>query len=159
MVSVADPDARHIKKGKLGHPVQFGYKVQIVEAENGFVTDYSVSTENPPDAEALGPALDGHRAQFGRDPAIVATDRSYDSAANQQDCQSRHIKTVAIPSAVRSRPFRRAQRWRAGGDGTISRLKRKYGLRRSRYRGYEAMATGIGIFTHNVCRWSQRQTA
>ena len=169
MVSVADPDARPIKKGKLGHPVQFGYKVQIVEAENGFVTDYSVSTGNPPDAEALGPALDGHRAQFGRDPAIVATDRSYDSAANQQDCQSRHIKTVAIPkrgkkstarlAQERGAAFRRAQRWRAGGEGTISRLKRKYGLRRSRYRGYEAMATGIGIFTHNVCRWSQRQTA
>ncbi len=171
MVSVADPDARPIKKGKLEHPVQFGYKVQIVEAENGFVTDYSVSTGNPPDAEALGPALDGHRAQFGRDPAIVATDRGYDSAANQQDCQSRHIKTVAIPkrgkkstarlAQERGAAFRRAQRWRAGGEGTISRLKRKYGLRRSRYRGYEAVATGIGlgIFTHNVRRWAQRQTA
>ena len=50
MVSVADPDARPIKKGKLGKHVQFGYKVQIMEAENGFVTDYSVSTGNPPDA-------------------------------------------------------------------------------------------------------------
>ncbi|NMP25124.1 ISNCY family transposase [Sulfobacillus harzensis] len=171
MVSVADPDARPIKKGKLGTPVQFGYKVQIMEAENGFVTDYSVSTGNPPDADALGPALDRHRAQFGRDPDIVATDRGYDSARNQQDCQDRDIGTIAIPkrgkksgariAAERKPAFRRAQRWRAGGEGTISRLKRKYGLRRSRYRGYDAVATGIGlgIFAHNVRRWAQRQAS
>ncbi|NMP25133.1 ISNCY family transposase [Sulfobacillus harzensis] len=169
VVSVADPDARPIKKGKLGHPVQFGYKVQIVEAEQGFVTDYMVHIGNPPDADALSPALDQHRVQFGRHPDIVATDRGYDGAANQRDCERRGIKTVAIPkrgkkSAARivqeRRPaFRRAQRWRAGGEATISRLKRKYGLRRSRYRGYEAVATGIGlgIFTHNVRRWAQRQ--
>ena len=38
-------------------------------------------------------------------------------------------------------------------------LKRKYGLQRSPYRGYDAVATGIGlgIFAHNVCRWAQRQ--
>ncbi|POB10098.1 hypothetical protein CO251_11470 [Sulfobacillus sp. hq2] len=49
--------------------------------------------------------------------------------------------------------------WRAGGEATMSRLKRKYGLRRSRYRGYDAEATGIGlgIFAHNVRRWAQRQ--
>jgi IS5 family transposase len=171
MVSVADPDARPIKKGKLGKPVQFGYKVQIMEAENGFVTDYSVSTGNPPDADALGPALDRHRAQFGRDPDIVATDRGYDSARNQTDCHDRDIGTVAIPkrgkksaariAEERKPAFRRAQRWRAGGEGTISRLKRKYGLRRSRYRGYDAVATGIGlgIFAHNVRRWAQRQAS
>jgi IS5 family transposase len=81
------------------------------------------------------------------------------------------MKTIAIPkrgqnSATRlaeaRRPaLRRAQRRHAGGDGTMSRLQRNYGLRRSRYRGYEAVATGIGlgIFTHNVRRWAQRHSA
>ena len=115
--------------------------------------------------------MDRHRAQFGRDPDIVATDRGYDSARNQQDCQDRDIGTLAIPkrgkksaariTEERTPAFRRAQRWRAGGEGTISRLKRKYGLRRSRYRGYDAVATGIGlgIFAHNVRRWAQRQAS
>ena len=97
IVSLADPDARPIKKGKLGHPVQFGYKVNIMEAEDGFVTDYTVDKGNPPDVEALGPALDRHRAQFGRDPSIVATDRGYYSAANEKDCEQRGIPNVAIP--------------------------------------------------------------
>jgi len=171
VVSLADPDARPIKKGKLGQPVQFGYKVQIIEAEDGFITDYTVEKGNPSDVDALGPALDRHQTQFGRPPDIVATDRGYYSTANEEDCEKRRVRTVAIPkrgkkSAKRQqherRPaFRRAQRWRAGGEATISRLKRKNGLRRSRYRGYEAVATGIGlgIFAHNVRRWAQRRAS
>ncbi|POB09667.1 transposase [Sulfobacillus sp. hq2] len=124
MVSVADHDARPIKKGQRGQPVPLGYKVQITEAENGFVTDYSVHTGNPPDAEALGPALDRHRAQFGRDPDIVATDRGDDSARNQQEGRDRDMGTIAIPKRGkksearllegRTPAFRRAQRWRRG---------------------------------------------
>ena len=168
VVSLADPDARPIKKGKLDHPVQFGYKVQIIEAEAGFITDYTVEQGNPADVEALIPALDRHQKRFGRDPDIVATDRGYDSVENQRQCRTRPIRTVAIPkrgkkSAIRQqeekRPaFRRAQRWRAGGEGTISRLKRGYGLRRTRYQGHDRVATGIGlgIFAHNVHRYTQR---
>jgi len=171
IVSWADPDARPIKKGKLGQPVQCGDTVQIIEAEDGLVTDYTVERGNPGDTDALGPALDRHRAQFGRDPLIVATDRGYYSQANAQACANRGIRTVAIPKrgnksvarrAQERRPaFRRAQRWRAGGEATISRLKRQYGLRRSRYRGDEAVATGIGlsVFAHNVRRWAQRQVS
>jgi IS5 family transposase len=168
VVSLADPDARPIKKGKLGQPVQFGYKVQVWEAEGGLVTGYTGEQGNPADGEALIPALDQHRAQFGRDPALVATDRGYDSAANQKACRDRPIRTVAIPkrgkkSAARQRAehrpaFRRAQRWRAGGEGTISRLKRQYGLRRSRYRGHDRVTTGVGlgVFAHNLHRYSRR---
>ncbi len=169
VVSLADPEARPIKKGKLGRPVQFGYKVQVWEAEGGFVTGYTVEHGNPTDGAALIPALDQHRQQFGRDPIVVATDRGYDSAANQRACRDRPIRTVAIPqrgkkSAARHREerrpaFRRAQRWRAGGEGTISRLKRQYGLRRSRYRGHDRVTAGVGlgIFAHNVRRYAQRR--
>lgn len=169
--SWADRDARPIKQGKVGQAVQFGYKVQGIEAEAGFVTDYTVERGNPADVDALGPALDRHHTQFGRPPDIVATDRGYYRASNEKDCQHRKIRTVAIPKRGKKsskcqrherRPaFRRAQRGRAGAEATISRLKRKYGLRRSRYRGYDAVAAGIGlgIFAHNIRRWAQRRSA
>lgn len=76
------------------------------------------------------------------------------------------VQTVATPKrgkvsearrAVEARPaFRTAQKWRSGGEATISRLKRKYGLRRSRHRGKERVGTGVGlgILTHNVRRWA-----
>ena len=41
-MSLADPDVRPIVKGRLGKPVQFGYKTQMIEAEGGLVTDYTV---------------------------------------------------------------------------------------------------------------------
>lgn len=166
VVSVADPDARPIVKGKLGQSVQFGYKVQIIEAEGGYVTDYTVDQGNPPDTAALVPALERHKRRFGREPTVVATDRGYDSRENQEACRARGIRTVAIPkrgkssqarrALERSAAFRRAQRWRAGGEATISRLKRKYGLRRTRYRGQEAVAAGVGlgILAHNLRRWA-----
>lgn len=168
VVSLADPDARSIKKGKLGQPVQCGDQVQVWEADDGFVTGYTVEPGNPGEVEALIPALDQHRAQFGRDPAIVATDRGYDSATNQQACRDRPIRTVAIPkrgkkSVARQREahrpaFRRAQRWRAGGEGTLSRLKRQYGWRRTRYRGHDRVTAGVGlgICAHHLHRYSRR---
>ena len=171
LISLADPEARPIVKGKLGRRVEFGYKVQVIEAEGGFVTDYTVETGNPPDTEALLPALDRHRVRFGRDPAIVATDRGYDSADNQDSCKDRGIRTVAIPKrgrkskdrrAFERRPgFRSAQRWRANGEATIGRLKQRYGLRRSRYRGRDRVATGVGlgILAHNVRRWARQQAS
>ena len=35
VVSLHDPDARPIVKGRLGKPVEFGYKAQIVDNEDG----------------------------------------------------------------------------------------------------------------------------
>lgn len=96
VVSLADPDARPIVRGKLGKPVQFGYKVQIIEAEGGFVTDYTVEQGNPPDADALLPAVRRHKLRFGRVPGILATDRGYDSAANQTGCRSSLYRGTAV---------------------------------------------------------------
>lgn len=70
VVSLADRDARPIKKGNLGQSTQFGCQVQIIEAESSFVTDYTVERGNPSDVEALGPALDCHIAPVGRPPAL-----------------------------------------------------------------------------------------
>lgn len=136
MVSVADPDAWPIEKGKVGQPVPLGYKVQIMEAENGWETDYSVHTGNPPNAEALGPASDRHRAQFGSDPDSVATGRGYDSAHNQKDCHDCDIGTVAISKRGKRSEARIANAeprvspssaCACRSEGTISRVKQKHG--------------------------------
>ncbi len=47
IISIHDPEARPIKKGKLAKKVEFGYKVRIDETESGFVTGYAVYTGNP----------------------------------------------------------------------------------------------------------------
>jgi IS5 family transposase len=52
--------------------------------------------------------------------------------------------------------FRRAYRWRAGVEGRISLLKRRFGLARCRYHGEAGMErwVGLGILAHNLRRIS-----
>ena len=56
LVSLHDPDARPIRKGRLGKPIEFGYKAQIVDNADGVVLDHTVEIGNPPDAPQLAPA-------------------------------------------------------------------------------------------------------
>src|SRR3954453_17561514 len=56
-VSLHDPDARPIAKGRLGRPVEFGYKAQVVDNADGVVLDHTVDRGNPPDAPQRAPAL------------------------------------------------------------------------------------------------------
>lgn len=42
LVSLHDADARPIRKGRLGKPVEFGYKAQVVDNADGVILDHSV---------------------------------------------------------------------------------------------------------------------
>jgi len=81
IVSLHDPDARPIAKGRLGRPVEFGYKAQVVDNTDGIVVDHQVHRGNPPDAPQLVPAIARITARFGRAPRAVAADRGYGEAA------------------------------------------------------------------------------
>ena len=50
IVSFHDVDARPIRKGRLGKPVEFGYKAQIVDNADGIILDHTVQIGNPADA-------------------------------------------------------------------------------------------------------------
>jgi len=52
----------------------------------------------------------------------------------------------------RSRRFKKAQAWRTGGEGRISVLKRRHGLRRCLYWGVDKMKrwVGLGIIADNL---------
>ena len=65
-VSLHDGDARPIAKGRLGKPVEFGYKAQVVDNDDGVVLDHTVEQGNPPDAPQLAPAVKRVIARTGR---------------------------------------------------------------------------------------------
>ena len=74
LVSLADPDARPIRKGKLGKPTEFGYVAQICEVtENtrkgarGFILPGRPRARQP--GREPAPAPHRLRARPGRDPA------------------------------------------------------------------------------------------
>jgi transposase, IS5 family len=65
LVSLHDPDTRPIAKGRLGKPVEFGYKAQVVDNADGIVIDHNVVIGNPADAPLLAPAIERIARRFG----------------------------------------------------------------------------------------------
>src|SRR6201997_4811087 len=56
VISLHDADTRPIRKGRLGKPVEFGSKAQVLDNTDGVILDHSVELGNPPDAPQLAPA-------------------------------------------------------------------------------------------------------
>src|SRR5437764_1281399 len=86
-----------LAKGRLGRPVEFGYKAQVVDNRDGVVLDHTVEKGNPPDAPGLVPAVARITARFGKAPRAVAADRGYGEAAVDAGLESLGVKRVVIP--------------------------------------------------------------
>jgi IS5 family transposase len=161
LVSMHDPDARPIAKGRLGKPVEFGYKAQVVDNSDGIVLDHSVHQGNPADAPLLAPAIGRIKNLCGRAPRAVTADRGYGEAKIDEALTDLGVKNVVIPrkgkpSAARRdtehrRGFVRLVKWRTGSEGRISYLKRRWGWDRTLYDGLGGAATwcGLGVLAHN----------
>lgn len=166
IVSLHDPDARPIRKGRLGKPVEFGYKAQVVDNGDGIVLDHEVMVGNPADAPLLAPAIRRVAARFGKTPRAVTADRGYGEARIETELEDMGVEKVAIPRKGRpgaarqekqqSRPFVRLIKWRTGSEGRISSLKRSYGWSRTLTDSLSGAQTwcGLGILTHNAVKIS-----
>jgi IS5 family transposase len=164
LVSLADPDARPIRKGKPRHPTQFGYTLLLAEDERGFIADHQLQQSNPADAPQLVPAVQRVVAVTGRTPGTVVGDRGFGTAANDQVLEALGVKRVGLQrtgtpgkarlAVERTRRFRRLRNWRVGIEARISHLKRSFGLRRTRLRRLGGARTwvGLGLFAYNLQR-------
>jgi IS5 family transposase len=171
IVSLHDPDARPIVKGRLGKPVEFGYKAQVVDNEDGIVLDYTVEEGNPPDAPQLAPAIKRIKRRTGNAPRKVTADRGYGETKVEQNLHELGVETVAIPRKGQPgrarrehehRPaFRRLIKWRTGSEGRISHLKHRYGWARSGMDGRDRTAIwcGHGVLAHNLVKVTRLATA
>ncbi len=144
LVSLDDAGASPIRKGRLGKPVEFGYKAQIVDN-----TDYSVEIGNPPDTAQLVPAIERITRRTGRPPRAVTADRGYEDASVEDDLHQLGVRNVAIPrrskpsAARREFEHRRAFRDKIGGN-------------RSELTGIDGARIwcGHGVFAHNLVKIS-----
>jgi IS5 family transposase len=165
-VSLHEPDARPIAKGRLGKPVEFGYKAQLIDNDDGVIADYAVEQGNPADGPQLAPAVQRVIKRTGTKPRTVTADRSYGEKAIEDDLHGLGVRHVVIPrkgkpgqarQAAERRPaFRRAVKWRTGSEGRISTLKRQYGWDRARLDGTKGARiwAGHGVLAHNLVKIS-----
>lgn len=162
IVSVFEPHTEIIRKGKASKPTEFGKLVQVQEAENQIITHYEVFAQRPSDSELVVRAVAEQQRKLGRTPALVAADAGFYTRENERAMETMGVQWVSIPNRntrspdrrrhQRQRWFRKGQRWRTGCEGRISVLKRRHGLSRCRYRGFEGMQrwVGLGVIADNV---------
>jgi transposase, IS5 family len=144
LLSLFQPSAQILRRGKPHRPNEFGLLVKVQEADGGIVTDIHV-VPGKADAPLLVSSVEHHILTFGAPPRLVATDRGFHSDAGEAAIVKLGVRHAVIPkpgyrSAARiaherQRWFRRGRAWRAGGEARIGRLKNHFGMRRARYRG------------------------
>jgi transposase, IS5 family len=161
LVSLADPDARPIRKGKLGTPNQFGYVVQVAEVTantrrgaRGYLLPAVSAPGNPGENQLLDQTV-AELDRLGLRPREVALDGGFVPGPTTQTLAGlaparTFIAGRAEPGSRRTR--RRLARYRTGCEGRISHLKRGYGLRRSRLRGNQGQRiwTGWAVLAYNL---------
>jgi transposase, IS5 family len=146
IVSLFDPDARPIRKGKLGKPTEFGFVSQLTEVtENtkpgarGLILPASTQLGNPSENTLL-PDTVAELARLGISPREVALDGGFMPTPTSTALEHLHPRQVFIAGrqeATSKRTTRRMRRYRTGAEGRVSHLKRRYGLDRSRLKGDE----------------------
>ncbi len=165
LVSLHDPEARPIRKGRTGRPVEFGYKAQVTGNDDGVIVDYGIEAGHPADAPQLAPAISRIARRAGRVPRSVTADRGYGEPSIDRELEV-GVRTVAIPRKAKvssarrdiehARGFRRLVKWRTGSEGRISYLKHWYGWDRTLLDGREGASIwcGHGAFIHNLVKIS-----
>ncbi len=153
LVSLHDVDARPIRKGRLGKPVEFGYKAQIVDNADGVILDHTVEIGNPPDAPQLvagdrtdHPPHRAHATRGHRRPRLRrGLRRTRPTRPRRAQCGD---PTQPVnPAAARRefehrRAFRDKIKWRTGSEGRINHIKRSYGWNRTELTGMTAPGPG-----------------
>ena len=154
------------RQGRLGKPVEFGYKAQVIDNDDGIILDHNVEVGNPADAPQLVPGdrADHSRApdtRHGPSPPTAATVRH----GRERPARTRRTQRRDPPQRQTFRPASRGTpervpakiKWRTGTEGRISPLKRGYGWDRTASTGIERQpepGAGHGVFTHNLVKIS-----
>ena len=149
LLSIFEPYAQILRRGKLRKPVEFGTVVKVQEADGGIVTDIAPVLAKC-DAVLLVSSVERHTEVFKKPPRLVATDRGFWSGKGERRIKELGVEHAAVPRSgyrspariahERQRWFKRGRAWRQGGEACISRLKNRFGMARSRYRGEDGMA-------------------
>lgn len=167
LVSLADPGARPIVKGKLDKPVEFGRTGQVTQDESGYFTQYGVHNGTPGDTTILPGIIDEHGKQFPKALKVFAADMGFSSKENRELLEDRDVRRIGMawrgiaPPDIRAKQrrawFKALMAFRAGIEGSLSFLNRKFGLKRSMFRGDAGAGIWVGwvVLTANLYRFGR----
>lgn len=142
LVSLFDPDARPIRRGKLGKPNEFGYVVQMAEVTantrrgaRGILLPLKLQAGSTHENTLL-PATVAELKRLGITLKEAVFDAGFGRNATEGVLDGVKVFIAgSTDNAGSRRTRRRLARYRVGAEGRISHLKRGYGAGRPRLKG------------------------
>ena len=142
LVSLFDPDARPIRRGKREKPNEFGYLVQFAEVTantkkpaRGILLPPKLRAGSTPENDLL-PGTAAEIKRLGIKIKEAAFDAGFNRAKTEKVLAGVTTFIVGSPNNAGSRRTRRRlANYRVGAEGRISHMKREYGAGRPRLKG------------------------
>jgi len=160
--SIFEEHTELLKRGKARKPNEFGHMVTLGQTKEKFISYYAVDIISDHDTKQKDLLLESHKERFGEYPKRFTADKNYYVSMDDITLWEKKIGTYAVAKKGRrtkeererehTESFREMQKFRAGCEGTISVLKRGFGLARCVYRTFKTFASSIGrlVFCHNI---------
>lgn len=132
IVSLDDPDARPIKKGKKNPDCEFGSTLQATFNRDGFMITVENFIGSPNDSTLYPDTLDLYIKRMGKRPGFVVTDLGYRSKANLNEKTPGEIKVFMGRSGDVSEENRdHCRKARSATEGFIAVAKNLRGFGKS----------------------------
>jgi IS5 family transposase len=159
IVSIFEPHTDIIAKG--GREIEYGHKVCLTTGASALVTDIVVEQGNPADSTLAKRSIERHQALFGAPPRQACFDGGFATQNNVSAIKAMGVTDVVfhkrcgieIEAMARSkRVYKKMRAFRAGIEGTISFLKRAFGLDRCAWRGFDSFRAYVhcGVLSCNL---------
>jgi transposase, IS5 family len=168
LVSIFETHTDILVKG--ARKVEYGHKVSLSTGASGLVTDVMVLKGNPGDVTLTKTIVERHVEIFGRAPRQVAFDGAFASQANLAS-----IKEIGARDVVFGKPcglgihemakstwvFKCLRNFRTAIEGTISFLKRCFGLARCTWRTFKGFKSYVwgSVVTANLLMLARHRLA
>jgi IS5 family transposase len=143
LVSIFEPHTSIIIKDD--RDIEYGHKICITTGTSSVVTDVVIEEGNPADQTLATRMMKRQTETFGQPPKQAAFDGAFATRANLAEIKALGVTDVVFHKrrgfeieqmASSERVFKRLRAFRAGIEGTISFLKRVFGLERCTWRSF-----------------------
>jgi hypothetical protein len=172
LLSLYEREIHVIVRGKTEAEVEFGNSLLLAEQQDGLLLDWQLLRDSSPgDTRLLAGSLDRIHAAVGQYPALVGTDRGFDSAANRRLLERLELFNGICPRSpqqlkerLKEEDFRALQQRRGQTEGRVGIFKNVYLGRPLRSKGFvhRERTVAWAVLAHNlwlIAELPQRQAA
>ena len=162
IVSIFEPHTDIVKKDSSGE-TYFGHKVNLGTDVRGYITYCSIENGNPADSDLYIDVINAHKKLYGDVPKTTVADGGYASINNVEYARDAGVsqrvfhKSLGIgfhDMGIKEKTLTKLKYFRAGIEGNISELKRRFGLSKSTWKGIDGFNAYVwsSVLCYNLVR-------